>query len=316
MRLGSNHLRLMALSISLRDTFPMGRVGMMDYEHFWRASLYQAMLAEKLAKGLSSCRSEEAFVAGLVLEIGFLIFYDLFLKGHDKKIPPDFSFYPLQKLLTWEQEHFGVTHRQIGEEALRYWRFPESITQCQRVFTLHEGVDAIAPIVLVTEIAREFSALICDDAQQWAPIFDKAEAVYGISSDVLSEMLVTTLEGVDAIADSLKVAIDAQKDATVLIKKANISLNELSARMLIWQRQLADKSFPLNAAGSSLGSRDMLQAIMHEIRNPLTLVGGFAKRLANIIDKDTEGWQYVQIILEESRRLENFLLMLSETHTN
>ncbi len=50
MRIGSNHLRLMALSISLRDTFPMGKVGMMDFERFWRSSLYQALLAKKLVR--------------------------------------------------------------------------------------------------------------------------------------------------------------------------------------------------------------------------------------------------------------------------
>src|SRR5208337_5148770 len=46
MRVGSNHLRVMALSLSLRDTFPMGRVGPMDFEKFWRSSLYRALIAK------------------------------------------------------------------------------------------------------------------------------------------------------------------------------------------------------------------------------------------------------------------------------
>ncbi len=48
-KLGYERLRIMALSLSLRDTFPMGRVGVLDYEQFWRTSLYRALIANSLA---------------------------------------------------------------------------------------------------------------------------------------------------------------------------------------------------------------------------------------------------------------------------
>lgn len=315
MRVGSNHLRVMALSISLRDTFPMGKVGAMDYERFWRSSLYQALFAKKLAQSLSTCKPEEAFVSGLVLEVGFLIFHDLFLKGKD--IRTEFHFYPLRPLLEWEREHFGVDHRQIGEASLRFWRFPEAILAGQQVHSLDDPLDTVQPIAIVSEVAREFAALICEESLEWAPLFRKAESVYGIHQDVLSDILVSTLEEVNTIADSLKVAVDPQQDAVSLVKKANTSLSDLSARVLVWQHQLADQAQLLKNCGHSSEMRDMLQAIVHEIRNPLTLVGGFAKRLSTSIDKDAEGWQYVQIILEESQRLEHVLAVItSETTAN
>lgn len=315
MRIGSNHLRLMALSLSLRDTFPMGKVGSMDYERFWRSSLYQALIAKKLAQGLRTCPPEEAFVAGLVLEVGFLIFHDLFIKGKD--IQTEFHFYPLQPLLGWEREHFGVDHRQVGEAALRFWRFPESIIAGQRVHSLDEPLGTIPPIAIVSEVAREFAALICEESHEWDPLFRKAESVYAIHHDVLSDILVSTLQEVDKIAESLKVAVDPGQDTVSLVKKANTSLGELSVRVLIWQRQLANRPLPLGKAGQTPESREMLQSIMHEIRNPLTLVGGFAKRLSCSMSRDAEGWEYVQIIIEESQRLENVLANLtSETTAN
>ncbi len=122
MRIGFNQIRIMALAASLRDTFPMRKVGPMNYEEFWRASLYRAIIAKGLARRSGNCSPEEAFVAGLTLEIGLLIMFDLFIKGKINHMPEP---YPIENLLAWEKEQFGVDHREIGELALRYWKFPE-----------------------------------------------------------------------------------------------------------------------------------------------------------------------------------------------
>jgi len=69
----------------------MGKVGPLDYENFWRISLYRGLIAKSLAHHLKSCNPDETFVAGLILEIGFLIFYDIFLKGGKDETIPDLS---------------------------------------------------------------------------------------------------------------------------------------------------------------------------------------------------------------------------------
>jgi HD-like signal output (HDOD) protein len=67
---GFKKIRMMALNISLRDTFPLGKVGGMDYDYFWKTSLYRAFLAQGLAKGSSLSKHldpDEVFTAGLIL---------------------------------------------------------------------------------------------------------------------------------------------------------------------------------------------------------------------------------------------------------
>ncbi len=54
-------------------------------------------------------------------------------------------------------------------------------------------------------------------------------------------------------------------------------------------------------------ARDTLQAVAHEIRNPLLAVSGFAKKLSGSLDPSSDGWKYVQIIIDESLRLETAL---------
>ena len=142
MKIGFNKIRIMALTISLRDTFPMGKVGPMDYEEFWRASLYRAIIAKGLARTSGNCHPEEAFVAGLTLEIGLLIIFDLFIKGKTDYMPEP---YPLESLLIWEKKQFGVDHREIGELALRYWKFPENILECQKIHLNEEHQANLPP---------------------------------------------------------------------------------------------------------------------------------------------------------------------------
>ncbi|HEN21387.1 MAG TPA: HDOD domain-containing protein, partial [Desulfobacteraceae bacterium] len=75
--LGFKRLRIMALSLSLRDTFAMGTKDGMDYDHFWKSSLYRAMIARSFAGAVNApgMNPEEAFVAGLIQEIGMLMLY-------------------------------------------------------------------------------------------------------------------------------------------------------------------------------------------------------------------------------------------------
>lgn len=48
--------------------------------------------------------------------------------------------------------------------------------------------------------------------------------------------------------------------------------------------------------------------IAHEIRNPLTAVGGFARRLDKQIEKGSKEKEYISIIIQEVTRLENILV--------
>ena len=202
MRIGFHQLRIMALSLSLRNTFPMGRIGALDYEQFWRISLYRGLLAQSISKHMKMSNDEEAFLAGLILEIGLLIFFDIFLKNKN------------------------------------------------------EG---------------------------------------------------------DEIAGSLKLELNKERDMLELMEKANRTLGTISEKI---SQVRTGQSLPsFDALDVKAEEKDTvtytLQAVAHEIKNPLVAVAGFAKRLAKKIDPDSENGRYVRIILEEAMRLEAKLKEMS-----
>ena len=306
-KVGFQRLRIMALSLSLRDTFPMAKIGALDYEKFWRTTLYRALIAKSFATHLKNCYSEEAFVTGLIMEIGLLILFDLRIK-FDTEAPP-IKLEPLEELLTWERDRYGIDHRQIGEAALRCWKFPDTIVQCQLLYG-QAALSQDAPLLAkIYELSREFSGLISQGSAGFHTLFNDAERFLGLNQDVINDILLATFDQVQDIADNLNVELNRERDLMEIMEKANKALSQISGKMSEYQEITDHVSLP---SFDSLDERKdvvehTLQAVAHEIRNPLLAVGGFARKLATSLEPASKGGEYVRIILEEASRLEKAL---------
>jgi HD-like signal output (HDOD) protein len=315
MRIGFHQLRVMGLSLSLRNTFPMGKVGSLDYEDFWRISLYRGLIAKSIAHHLKSSNPEEAFVGGLILEIGFLIFHDLFLKGKGGEIIPDMS--ELDELLQWEEEHYGIHHRTVGEYALKYWKFPDQVVNCQKNFGEQATAKEAPSLARICEFARMFSRAMLHRESDFHGLFLGVGEPLNLPEEIINDIILATFEQVEGIAESLKLELNKERDLLELIEKANQTLGRISKRISTYQDALSQYALPafeaLNRKQAGPSVEYTLQAVAHEIRNPLTAVAGFARRLSKTLDPDSESGKYAGIIFEESKRLETVLDEMSHS---
>jgi two-component system, cell cycle response regulator len=303
-RIGAHQTRLFALSISLKDAFPLKRGGPLDYGRFWRLCLYQGFLSRWLAQTLKAGDPEEAFTTGLTLEIGLLVLVRAC--ADDATIYLD---YPLASLLAKEKELYGVHHRQIGEALLRSWRFPERIVACQHSFAFKENLTALSELARICAIAGELSAVICEPQTNFEETFDTVEAFFGLSKGIAVEAVSAALEHVYEIAEPFEVEIDSTSDMLELMEKANRALTRLASNVLECTSvhglpssdRLPEVSRPSDTA------RATLEAAANEIRNRLTFVGRFASRLAKAIDPASREGTYVRVIMSETQRLEQAL---------
>ncbi len=312
-RIGFDRLRIMALSISLRDTFPLGKVGPLDYEKFWKVSLYRAIISRSLAQHCKSANPDEAFVAGLLTEIGLLILFDLFIKGKNENVSLELE--PLEEMLSWERKQFGVDHRKIGACALRFWKFPESIIECQKLLTDEELKGEGSELCKICELARVCSQVLFQEGVNFNTIFVQGKNILELDQATMNKIILRAFDEVNNLANELNLEMDKAKDLIALMEKANKALGQISER--ISATPLSQRSTRVLPTLESIRNGNAeacatLQAVAHEIRNPLMAVGGFARRLASSLDPHTEEGRYIHIILGEASRLEKLLNQMTQ----
>jgi HD-like signal output (HDOD) protein len=311
MRLGHNQIKLMALSISLRDAFPMGKVDQFDYELFWRVSLYRGLIAKSLAYKSKAANPEEAFLCGMTMEIGLPILFDLCIRG--KTSPFNLDVEPLEELLEKETTYYGLNHRQVGAAALKFWHFPQHLVACQEVCPA-DRLSSVSKLCAVCHLARLFSQVIVKGPQAFKSFYSEAESVLGLSQENIHDAVFETFEEVEKIAQGFKLQIDRERDIIGILENAKQALVRISQTVSQCPTDEHQKDLP-SFASIDRGDRSVknaLEAVAHEIRNPLTAVGGFARRLAVSLDPDSQSGKYARVILDEALRLEKILSEMPE----
>ncbi|MDD2710276.1 MAG: HDOD domain-containing protein [Verrucomicrobiae bacterium] len=193
--LGFSAIRSIALSASVFESFPgTGRPGF-DRRDFWRHSLGVATAARQLALKMGWAEIEEAFIAGLIHDVG-------------KVILDEYASESWQQALTYAQQNntfiieaertvLGVSHAQVGRWLAAKWKLPQNYTSA--IFYHHHPAFAsrhedLAAIIHIADIMAR-SHHMGSSGDSLVPQFDPSswklcrmeEAAYQTTFDELPE---------------------------------------------------------------------------------------------------------------------------------
>ncbi len=150
--LGFSAVRNLATGLGVAKVL-QGQAGEVDLQTYWGHAIGTAVSARTIAEITGHMDPEEAFVAGLLHDLGALVIdmvapgalAGAWLRGGD--------------IIQKEMETLGISHTKAGQKLMRHWKLPESLCECVR---FHHHADAyrsdeshlIATIVLADIVTQ------------------------------------------------------------------------------------------------------------------------------------------------------------------
>lgn len=197
-RIGFMESRKLALSLSVfklkqNANFTTG----FNHIEFWFHSLAVAIIAERLAKTSQLVNPEEAFIGGILHDIGSLLFNEFFNPVYLELLGQ--SINEKKPFLVCEEQKLGVNHNLLMQTLFTEWNFPQSLIAAVPYFSKPDIFNKEAlqkvPLALIITFAEQIarSLGIGADADNFiqpiAPeLLQKIKLPYGIQKSTVENV--------------------------------------------------------------------------------------------------------------------------------
>lgn len=217
MRLGGRTVRDLALAFSLVSDRSAGTCRGFDYEGYWTVGLARAVSAQVISRVTSVAKPEEAYICGLLGEIGRLALASVYARQYSKILGTSAD---VAEHLAVEEAEFNITHAQVGFCMTNDWGLPETFSEAIEQFCGARRIEADEEITSLASILRHadvVSRLLTqdEDAQPstWRKLGEDLEVVrehLGHSPEAFSHFIDACISEWQAWGNSLD--IDTPED--------------------------------------------------------------------------------------------------------
>ena len=222
--IGQRSLRLIALTFGLVESLTQGESGK-QFCNFWRRSLTMATVASELAKTTPEIPADDAYAAGLLSDVGELIF---------AQVEPErfaaacehVSHGP--ELLAAERAEFGFAHPELGARLLQRWEIPEELVAAVALHHIEDD-DELEPLAIAIRAGDLMAdALWTPKCPQLAQSKALIEEHFRLDLDGYIELAVCCQREITEGADLFGVRLDGDIDCQSLLEEARLVHNEAS----------------------------------------------------------------------------------------
>jgi HD-like signal output (HDOD) protein len=198
--LGLNAVKNIAIAASLAKLFRGGSLTPeFNAKDLWSHSVATATAAKMIADAMKMGLSDEAFLAGLIHDVGIIV--EIQFDRHKLieaigRVKPSPDGVPRADLLTVEAEIFGASHQDFGQGLCEKWKFPKSFAM---VTGFHHR-----PLELASEMRTLVSVIHLADrmAGNVKPGFRLDLPDLTLSADVMDDLRLTSAQ-LEAVAAKL-----------------------------------------------------------------------------------------------------------------
>src|SRR6476660_2166891 len=231
--LGIKPLKLLVLGFSVPDTL-FAEVAARELEWYWTNTLTRAVAARLIAEQMWRHSGDEAFIAGLLQDIGVLVLlrelgepYAKFLTGViDEKC----------HLASLEQDTLGFDHNQLSAALLARWQLPErlvaAIAAPKKLARLSRMATPDGDLPQILHLAEMLMQLV--GQRRLCVLSDLLEAgkLYrGMTKSKLAMLVEGLQPQVDQLAESLSLELIEERDYVQMLVDANRQMAELGEQI-------------------------------------------------------------------------------------
>jgi MinD-like ATPase involved in chromosome partitioning or flagellar assembly/HD-like signal output (HDOD) protein len=204
--LGRDGVKTIAISAAAYSAFDQARESSVFWlKLFWRHSLMCATLSRLIAKKTLYAAPDEAFLSGILHDIGKLILWENFPNECGEILR---SYESKPGLVLEGERRLGTTHCEVGAWMINQWN-PRSF-MADAVLYHHEPVHSILDALPLVKIVFVANALCSDSAEDTIARFKTAEEVFGFARSETEELILLAEEEVKQVAELLDIEVSPQ----------------------------------------------------------------------------------------------------------
>lgn len=302
--LGSNAVRSLVLTFSLLS-LKVDKKTCFDYTRFWERSLAGAAAAMAIAKQIPGTDKEEIFIAGLLQNIGKLIFaatiadkYNDFLDAtetHPDDVGSELS----------EQTVLTISHSQAGYEVAKKWGLPDLLLETIRFHhcpsEYQGGDDRTAGTIKIVFLADLLTGVFFSATPEASHkrFRQEVKELLGFNAMIINTILKEVAGEIDVAAEYFGLNLPPTKSVVEILQEANLKLGQLNLTYEELNRKLIENKIALEKMAVELAHKNhLLETQLHF--DHLTEVANhkhFKKALEQELNRATRDGGVVSLLL-------------------
>lgn len=223
--LGLQSVKTLVLGFSLVSNLAKNKSKGFQHINYWRHSIFAAAAARSIAGKLGIVQQEEAFLIGLLSDIGMLVMDQVLGDEYGEVIESAVSHHDVARL---EMQSLQMTHAQVSGILAEQWKLPPLLSV--PIANHHTSSEVSDPqlkrLTEVVELAARCADVFVDKepAQAIAEVRSVAKSLHGMEQDEIDKLLEEIGNKTKEIAPLFEINLGPMQTYESILKRANEAL--------------------------------------------------------------------------------------------